>query len=91
MKKAIISAIVIALFALPMSLQAGPEKEDASKEEAIKPLSTMKATPTSPSKAPAVDSKAGDQDKKSDAAKDDKDAGQKDDKDAGQKKDAEKK
>jgi len=88
MKKAIISAIVIALFALPMILQAEPVKDDASKEKALKPLSTMKATPTSPSKAPAVDSKAGDQDKKSDAAKD---AGQKDDKDAGQKKDAEKK
>ena len=80
MKKAIISAIVIALFALLMSLQAGPEKEDASKEEAIKPLSTMKATATSPSSAPAEEDQAGDQDKKSDTTEADKDAEQ--DKDA---------
>lgn len=79
MKKAIISAIAIALFALPMSLQAGPAKEDASKEKAAKPLSTMKATATSPSSAPAEEGKAGDQDKKSGAAKADKDAGQKKD------------
>ena len=85
MKKAIISAIVIALFALPMILQADPAKDDASKDKSVKPLSAMEATPTSPSSAPAKEDKAGDKDKKSDAAKSDAA------KDAGQKKDAEKK
>ncbi len=80
MKKAIISAIVIALFALPMILQADPAKDDASKDKSVKPLSTMKATAISPSSAPAEGDKAGDQDKKSDTTEADKDAEQ--DKDA---------
>ena len=77
MKKFVISAIAIALFALPMSLQANPSKEDASKEKAAKPLSTMKATATSPSKAPAEAAKTDDQEKKSDADQAGKDDGQK--------------
>ena len=76
MKKAIISAIAIAIFALPMTLQAEPSKQDASKGKAVKPLSTMKATATSPSKVPAEAAKAIDQ-KKSDAAKVGKDVSKK--------------
>lgn len=76
MKKAIISAIAIAFFALPMTIQADPSKQDASKDKSVKPLSTMKATATSPSKVPAEAAKVVDQ-KKSDASKAGKDASKK--------------
>lgn len=49
MKKAIISIFALSLFALPMSLQANPPaKEDGDK---AKPMSAMKSTIASPSKA----------------------------------------
>ena len=51
MKKAIISTLAISLFALHMSLYAGPAKQDAAKKAVEKPLSAMKYTMASPSKS----------------------------------------
>ena len=51
MKKAIISTVAIALFALPMSLQAGPTKMEDTKPQSANPFSTMKSTMESPSKS----------------------------------------
>ena len=59
MKKAIISTLAISIFALPMSLYAGPQ-EDALKSTAVKPLSAMKSTMASPSKSNPAASKVSD-------------------------------
>jgi len=59
MKKAIICTFALSLFALPMSLHATPPaKDDASKTKVIKPLSALKSTMASPSKATKASSKA---------------------------------
>jgi hypothetical protein len=50
MKKAIICAFALSLFALPMSLHANPPAK-ADEAKTAKPLSAMKSTVASPSKA----------------------------------------
>ncbi|GJL77647.1 MAG: hypothetical protein NPINA01_06360 [Nitrospinaceae bacterium] len=58
MKKVIISAFAVSLFTLPMTLHAGPGKTDVEKSTAMKPLSAMKSSTTSPSQSsPAAASK----------------------------------
>lgn len=51
MKKAIISTLAISIFAVPMSLYAGPTKQTAAKAAVEKPLTAMKSTMASPSKS----------------------------------------
>lgn len=51
MKKAVISTLAISIFALPMSLYAGPAKQATAQAATEKPLSAMKSTMASPSKS----------------------------------------
>ena len=76
MKKAIICTFALSLFALPMTLHAAPPaKGDASQPKIVKPLSTMKSTMASPSKATDASTKAAKGSEKADASKKAEDAG----------------
>lgn len=74
MKKTMISAAAIALFALPMNVQAEQGKMEDAKSKSVKPFSTMKSTMEAPSKSDLVSSaikssgKTGSMGKKSGAA-----------------------
>lgn len=73
MKKAIICTFALSLFALPMTVQANPPaKADAVKSTMTKPLSAMKSSLATPSKTPAIATKAEDAAKAAEKALDEK-------------------